>query len=276
MNKFLSTLKMVAKVVLGRATIVNISPVTFSGWKMATGTETPWHKGGTNSLSQAFSECDLEMLRLIASRKVILTQFRPESVGLEVAQLRWRHYFVFWSASYACQIKGNGPRNFVEMGVCDGLTAWFASSARKRLNCDGEFFLYDAWEGMRADFLTSSEASAAGSYSYLDIENTRKNLALRTDERFVFNKGYVPESFKSCRNPDALAWLHIDMNSSAPTIASLDFFWNRLLPGGVVLLDDFAWPGYEDTKKQVERWCSVKGQEILHLPTGQALIMKCE
>lgn len=274
MKNYLIFLKKLAKVMLGRASIVDISPITFSGWKMATGTQTPWHDGGGNPLSRAFASCDRELAQRIATREVILTQFRPESVDAEVAQLRWRHYLVFWSASLACRLATSGPRNFVEMGVCDGLTAWFASNARQKWKCGGEFFLYDAWEGMRADLLSGTERASAGSYSYLEVENTRKNLALCGMDSFVFNKGYVPESFTVSRNPDTLAWLHIDLNSAAPTIASLDFFWDRLLPGGVVLLDDFAWPGYEETRYQVEQWCSARSQDILHLPTGQALLLK--
>jgi len=93
-------------------------------------------------------------------------------------------------------------------------------------------------------------------------------------DNFVFNKGYVPESFSHSRNPESLAWIHIDLNSSIPTIASLDYFWDRLLPGGLVLLDDFAWPGYEDTRTEVEKWCERQGLDILQFPTGQALITK--
>jgi len=59
-----------------------------------------------------------------------------------------------------------------------------------------------------------------------------------------------------------------------PTIASLDYFWDRLLPGGLVLLDDFAWPGYEETRIEVENWCKVRDLDILQFPTGQALITK--
>ncbi len=268
-------LKKIAKVALGRSVIVDIvPPIEFVGWKMATGTRVPWHEGGSNTLAQAFAKCDQDLAGYIASRKVVLTQFRPKSVTTEVTQLRWRHYLVYWSATVASRIAGNGPRNFVEMGVCDGLTAWFASHARQRSKCDGEFFLYDAWEEMRPDLLTASEGGSAGSYSYLNIENTQKNLTLCGKDNFVFNKGYVPESFEQSRNPESIAWIHIDLNSSMPTIASLDYFWSRLLPGGLVLLDDFAWPGYEETRVEVERWCNVRELDILQFPTGQALITK--
>jgi len=133
-------LKQIAKLVLGRSVIVDIvPPIEFVGWKMATGTRVPWHAGGSNTLAQAFAKCDQELSGYISSHKVVLTQFRPESVATEVAQLRWRHYLVYWSATVASRIAGNDQRNFVEIGVCDGLTAWFASHARQSSKCDGDF-----------------------------------------------------------------------------------------------------------------------------------------
>lgn len=271
----ISIFKKFAKVLLGRSVIVDIiPPIEFVGWKMATGTRVPWQDGGSNKLGRGFAECDLRLNEYIALGKVILSQFRRRTVTREVAQLRWRHYIVYWSATLASRIAGGDRKNFVELGVCDGLTTWFASHARQSSRCGGEFFLYDAWDEMRSDLLTPSEGGSAGSYGFLNIENTAKNLSHCVDEKFVFNKGYIPESFSYSRNPKEIAWLHIDLNSSMPTIASLDLFWDRLLPGGLVLLDDFAWPGYEETRINVELWCQARDIDILQMPTGQALLTK--
>lgn len=276
MTAWIAFLKRLAKVFLGRANIVEITPLTFTGWKMATGTQVPWHEGGGNQRSRGFADCDARMAALIASREIHLTQFRPQSVDVEVAALKWRHYFVHWTASTACQIRAPGERNFVELGVCDGLTAWYAIDARMQHHCNGQFYLYDAWAAMRSDLLTRSEKTSEGSYAYLSLENAQRNLALSGASDFVYNKGYLPESFATCPNPATVAWLHIDLNSALPTLASLDFFWDKMLPGGIVLFDDFAWPGYEDTRRQIEAWSDERGFDILHLPTGQALISKKE
>lgn len=267
-------LKKLVKVFLRRASIVEITPLTFSGWKMATGTQVPWHDGGGNRLSRSFSACDERLASLIASKEVNLTQFRAEGVNAEVAALKWRHYFVHWTAATACQISTEREKNFVELGVCDGLTAWYAADARRQIGCDGQFYLYDAWAGMRSDLLTSSEKTSEGSYAFLNVENTKRNLALSGASDFVFNKGYLPESFSTCPNPESVAWLHIDLNSALPTIASLAYFWEKMLPGGIILFDDFAWPGYEDTRQQIEAWCEKRNIDVMQIPTGQALISK--
>ena len=49
MSKSISLLKRLAKVILGRASVVEIVPLTFAGWKMATGTQVPWYGGGESA-----------------------------------------------------------------------------------------------------------------------------------------------------------------------------------------------------------------------------------
>ena len=274
MRDFIRQGKQILKILIRRASAVDIFPVTFAGWKMATGTRQPWLGGGSNTVACGFASCDEEVGRLIRERKLVLSQFRPESVQQEVAGLKWRHYIVYWSASHAMRHARGERKNLAELGVCDGLTACYASRAQRDAGVTGEFFLYDAWEGMRQDLLGDSEKTSVGSYAYLNVENTSRNLSFINQNNFVFVKGYVPESFSNGTNPESLAWLHIDLNSAIPTMASLEFFWERIMPGGVVLLDDFAWPGYEETQVVVEQWAEEKKHQIFHLPTGQAVIFK--
>ena len=189
--------------------------------------------------------------------------------------LMWRHYIVFWSARYAnaaATINFNSVKNLVECGVCDGLTAYFAMSA---LTGQNEFkaFLYDAWEGMKTEYLLESEKGAVGNYSYLNIENTKNNLAKFQGDT-IFIKGFIPEVFEMSDNPTELVWLHIDLNSSVPTISSLQMFFEKIPPGGVILFDDYAWHGYYDTKLCIDEFFSSKRGVLLPLPTGQAIYFK--
>jgi hypothetical protein len=264
----------VLKYISGRASVTTVSPIYFDGWKMATGTRTPWMNGGTNALSREFSDADSQLMKLVVEKKIILTQFNQENVVAELGGLTWRHYLVYWSAKYSIENTKSKNKIFAEFGVCDGLTVFYAISAARQSQATFEVYLYDAWGGMKKELLLDSEKSSAGSYSYLNLENTKNNLKYLGDEKITFNKGYIPEVFASAQNPDHLVWMHIDLNSATPTISSLNRFWITLEIGGLVLLDDFAWPGYEDTQTEVERWACDKNCNILHLPTGQAIIFK--
>lgn len=258
---------------LRRVLRVGFTP-TFRGWGMSTFTHTPW--GNATDLGEtelAFNETYNKLLELVRSNTFNLTQFKPQERVEVLESLMWRHYIVFWSASYAAKIARAGTKNFVECGVCDGLTSFFALSAGSRSGDDWGGFLYDAWEAMRGDLLLESEKANQGEYSYLNVDVTRANLASFGDH-VRFNKGYIPDSFDVSENPEAIVWMHIDLNSATPTIAALNYFWPRMVAGGVVLFDDYAWPGYEDTRNLVLAWLKDKDGTLLPLPTGQALIFK--
>ena len=51
-------------------------------------------------------------------------------------------------------------------------------------------------------------------------------------------------------------------------------FWERVVPHGAILLDDYAYPGYEEQKVAWDHFAEDKGLQILSLPTGQGLILK--
>ena len=245
---------------------------------MTTTAKTPWGDGSGNAVARSFSEADLQLKHLVSDKRFNLSQFAHMSPDIDEArfldELSWRHYIVFSSTIFAIKNTRMADKNLAECGVCDGLTIFYALSAARSQKTTCRAYLYDAWDAMRGDLLTDTEKQHEGAYGYLDMENTRKNLNMFETEQLVFNKGYIPDSFESAQNPDRLVWLHIDLNSSTPTLHTLDFFWDRLEDGGVILFDDYAVPGYEDTKSTVDDWTEAVNGTLLHLPTGQALLVK--
>ena len=112
-----------------------------------------------------------------------------------------------------------------------------------------------------------------GLYEHISIENTKKNL-LNYKDNIYFNQGYIPNSFQKNNGPNELSWLHIDLNSSKPTLDSLEYFYPKLEKNGIILFDDYSWNGYEKTRELIEIFLEDKEGEFLHLPTGQAFFVK--
>jgi O-methyltransferase len=163
--------------------------------------------------------------------------------------------------------------NLVECGVCDGLTAHFAMNAAQSLGSEWHGYLYDAWEGMKAEQLLPSESNMAGNYSYLGIESTRRSLTSLAP-CLAFNQGFIPDSFTVASNPDSVTWLHIDLNSAKATLAALEFFADKLAPGAIVLFDDYGSVRYADTKHLVDKFLSSRQGMLLPFPTGQGAFIK--
>ena len=86
-------------------------------------------------------------------------------------------------------------------------------------------------------------------------------------------QGSVPDVLPQV-TADAIAFLHLDMNSARPEQAALEHFWPRLAPGAVVLLDDYAYRGYEQQGDAIDAVAANVGASVLALPTGQGLMVK--
>jgi hypothetical protein len=71
-----------------------------------------------------------------------------------------------------------------------------------------------------------------------------------------------------------IAYLHLDMNNAGPEVAAFEHFWDKLVPGALVLLDDYAYAGFEPQKLAMDSAAAVNGVRVASLPTGQGLLLK--
>ena len=73
---------------------------------------------------------------------------------------------------------------------------------------------------------------------------------------------------------EKVAYLHLDMNCTAPEIAALEYFWPKIAPFGIVVMDDYGWPRHHQQKIGYDRFVRERGLQLLQLPTGQAILIK--
>lgn len=192
-------------------------------------------------------------------------------------EFQWRVHVAIWAARTALSAEGA----FVECGV----NAGFMSSAILQAldwNTQGRrYYLVDTWEGPPLEQYSDTEvaegrvdvalsAMNAGAY-VCDFERVRDNFSGWPDVLLV--RGRVPQILSELEDVRA-AFLHIDMNSAAPEVAALAFFWPRMDAGSVILLDDYACAGHEQQKRAMDELANGLGADILSLPTGQGLIVK--
>lgn len=241
-------------------------PTKFSGWGMKTVHELPWNvKYGEEIFLKASSDI----------KKSFEFSKNAAQVDLNnIDELLWRNWIVSYAVRHACEFADVSHFNFVECGVADGVSAFFALRemyGNKKCKNNFTMHLYDSWMVMRKEGLNESELSHVGRYAELNIDKTKRNLAEFKDNT-VYHQGYIPESFiNKPESPAQIVYLHIDLNSAGPTLDTLDFFFPRLVRGGVILFDDYAWEGYEDTKDTVDRYFEDKQGIMMKLPTGQAI-----
>ncbi len=256
--------------------IIREGEPSFEGWGLKTYHRTPPWVGAEVGIGKSFSIVNEDVLKLVENGTFSLSQFAKSTdvLGL-LRELSWRHFIIYWSVHLVLRSTSISSRkNFVECGVCDGLTIYYAMRALTELNADqSKVYLYDSWEAMRAEQLLESESKNIGAFSFLSMELTKKNLA-EYATKTIFCKGFIPESLNKYENPDVISWLHLDLNSSVATLNSLQYFFPRLEAGGCVVFDDYGSNNYLDTKAVVDHFFQDKTGVLLPLPTGQAIFFK--
>jgi hypothetical protein len=204
---------------------------------------------------------------------------RAYARGVRAAEVdyhfHWRVHVALWVASSAVNL----PGEFVECGVNKGA---ISSAIMEYLdwNSTGKtFYLLDTFGGLdprqiaEADVATMARNRewVASGYYESNVDSVRRNFSEWKNVRIV--QGAVPDSLVEVDAP-AVAYLHIDMNHAPPEVAALDHFWPLLVPGALVLLDDYGHFGFGSQKTAMDECARRKGVSVLSLPTGQGLIQK--
>ena len=171
----------------------------------------------------------------------------------------WRTATVIWAARQALRREGD----FVECGCYKGTTA--------RILLDTvdlgarNYFLYDLFEH-------------DASMSHNAMPEHGSDLFQLVRDRFVdapnvtVIQGAVPDSFVQGL-PDRIAFAHIDMNNAPAEIGALDAIESRLVPGAVIVLDDFGAIPYRPQHLAETAWFAKRGISVLELPTSQGLVI---
>lgn len=189
----------------------------------------------------------------------------------------WRVHIGLWCASVAEKLKGD----FVEAGVNRG---FLSSAIMEYLDWNKQdrfFYLLDTFAGIDTKYVSEEDKQLGvldrnrmdidrGFYT-LDVESVVKNFSEWHKVKIIV--GSIPETLKQI-DSNKISFLHIDLNCSTPEVATLRYLWDRIVPGGIILLDDYAFVGYQSQKNSMDKLSTELGIQILSLPTGQGLIIK--
>lgn len=181
----------------------------------------------------------------------------------------WRAHVLCWAAQWAATLGGD----FVECGVNRGGGSRMILDYLGGFPAGRSFFLLDTFSGFVPTQLSKEEQVMVGEiYAY----NASLDFVTRTFLPFPCVKiiaGPVPDTLPQVGS-SRIAFLSIDMNCVAPEIAAAEYFWSLLVPGAVVILDDYGFASHHLQKAAFDNLALQKGVSILSLPTGQGLIFK--
>ena len=184
--------------------------------------------------------------------------------------IEWRVAICCWAGRHASLL----PGDFAECGVNTGIYALAVCDYVDFNALDKSFYLFDTFRGIPELQMSAGEKRdrLISNTKYPDVfEHAAKNFAPFPRAKLV--RGTVPDTLTSVAI-DKVAYLSLDMNIAYPERKAIEYFWPRLAPGAVVVLDDYGWSGYEEQKKTMDEFARQVGVEVWMLPTGQGLMFK--
>ncbi|MCP5182116.1 MAG: class I SAM-dependent methyltransferase [Pseudomonadales bacterium] len=160
-----------------------------------------------------------------------------------------------------------------ECGVRYGKSTFFLLSALA--SPDKPHHIFDSFEGLSAIGARDRPAGETKRWQAGDIavgeDVTRGNLAAFSN--CVFHKGWIPERFPDVADR-RFALVHIDVDLYQPTRDALEFFYPRMVPGGMILCDDYGFASCPGATQAFDDFFADKPEFILPIPTGQCWVEK--
>ena len=175
----------------------------------------------------------------------------------------WRRYILACAGYHCVQLEGD----FVECGAYTGVGVKTVVDYLGGKDFPRNFWLYDLFE--HEEWMLHHAMAEHGP----GLED-RVRRKFEGYEQVKIFKGYIPEVFQG-QSPEAIAYLHIDLNEAPAEIAALDALFDKVVPGGIVILDDYEWSGpYRNQKLAEDPWFEARQYRVFPLPTGQGIVIK--
>lgn len=174
----------------------------------------------------------------------------------------WRTHVLAWAAHSCLRLEGE----FVECACYKGTSAKILCEYLDFNKTGKHYYLYDLFE--HDDTMDHHNMPEHGVHLYEQVKQRFKEFP-----NVHVTKGSVPEVLLQIA-PEKIAFMHLDINSADAEIGALKVLFDRIVPGGLIVLDDYGWLGYRGQKLAEDIFFGEKGYRVLELPTGQGLLIK--
>lgn len=159
--------------------------------------------------------------------------------------------------------------DIAEAGVYKGASAYLMCEENS-VKPESMVYLFDSFQGLPKPKLSDGNYWKEGVFSTPVSELA---TTLRKFNNYLVFEGWIPSRYNEIEDKK-LKFVHIDVDLFEPTFDSISFFYHRVVPGGMILLDDYGFYSCPGAKKAVDKFMKDKTEKIVNLTTGQGLIIK--
>lgn len=172
--------------------------------------------------------------------------------------------------------------DIAECGCFRGLSSHLMLAELKRADpayAGRGYHVFDSFEGLSepgaADAVSGNDAVAERvrqmcrrGWFAAPLEVVRQGLAGFPGVHF--HPGWIPASFAGVPE-QRYRFVHLDLDLHDPTRDALEYFFPRLVPGAIVVCDDYGWPG---ERKAIDEFCARQGLALETTAHRQAVLRR--
>jgi len=151
-----------------------------------------------------------------------------------------------------------------EVGVYQGCSARLISLASR----GRALHLFDTFNGLPEPRPAEQGLLQAGQYR----GSLRAVRAYLADQRnIMLHPGEFPATTLGSEDL-RFSFVHLDVDLEASTLACLEFFYPRMVPGGIILTHDYSW--LAGVRAACDRFLAHRPEMMIEMPTSQAMLVK--
>jgi O-methyltransferase len=180
--------------------------------------------------------------------------------------------FVVWSMARSVRSLAGDT---AECGVYTGCSTYLMCIAS--LPFERTHHVFDSFEGLSSpsdEDRPSSENAYVWRQGDLAVTEAEVKSKLKRFSFIEYHKGWIPGPFSDVSDR-SFRFVHVDVDLYQPTRDSIRFFYDRLVPGGILLCDDYGYHTCAGARRAFDEFVHERSLDpVVHLPTGQGFIVK--
>lgn len=174
-----------------------------------------------------------------------------------------------WMLAQLMRLTETVPGDTAECGVYRGCGSWAILRMNEKSGFNRIHHIFDSFEG-----LSAPDAKDGGHWTLGDLAAGEAVVrdALGAGNYRLY-KGWIPERFSEVADRQ-FSFVHVDVDLYEPTRASVEFFYERLNTGGILLCDDYGFDTCPGATQAVDEFLDDKPEKMLSLADGGGFFIK--
>lgn len=208
--------------------------------------------------------------------------------GLKKAGIEWSDDFFKQCRFYSLQqmvefaLKTGPQGDVAECGCWTGHSSYIISKILREHGFKGEFHIFDSFEGGLSDkgpkdrnerYAQSPDEIQREKMIFASTEEQVRETLAGFDFVRLYN-GWIPTRFPEVKDR-SFFFVHLDVDLYQPTMDSLKFFYPRLAPGGIIVVDDYGYTQFPGASRAVDEFLRENTHRMFYEPPlGSCFIIK--